>query len=95
MPVIHGKTLAQWRQQLPEIDQVIAASPLLWVNPRYRGIESIRVCRQTHAGNDQRRLHDPGRDVVQTACLYNSDREYLLLIKVSMMTRNLCIKIWH
>lgn len=42
MPVlIHGKTLAQWRQQLPQIDQVIAASPLLWTNPRYRGIERI------------------------------------------------------
>jgi len=39
--LIHGKTLAQWRQQLPEIDQVIAASPLLWVNPRYRSIERI------------------------------------------------------
>ena len=39
--LIHGRTLAQWRQQLPEIDQVIAASPLLWVNPRYRSIERI------------------------------------------------------
>ncbi len=39
--LIHGKTLAQWRRQHPEIDQVIAASPLLWINPRYRSIERM------------------------------------------------------
>lgn len=33
---IHGKTLEQWCQACPDLERIMALSPLLWINPRYR-----------------------------------------------------------
>ena len=34
--LIHGKTLAQWRQRFDGIDRLISAVPCLWINPDYQ-----------------------------------------------------------
>lgn len=33
--LIHGRTLAHWRQRFEGIDRLIAAEPCLWINPDY------------------------------------------------------------
>lgn len=37
--LIQGKTPAQWREHCPDMDRIMAAVPLLWINPDYAGMD--------------------------------------------------------
>lgn len=38
--LIHGKTLAAWCGELPQLDAIMASTPQLWINPEYQGCET-------------------------------------------------------
>ena len=37
--LLHGKTLTEWCELLPDLELVIAEKPMLWVNPHYGEIK--------------------------------------------------------
>jgi len=38
--LIHGRTLAAWCAEQPQLEAVMAATPQLWINPEYRACET-------------------------------------------------------